>query len=139
MEGPRRGCSWYPDLTESLGDSRVRLKSAVQRFIQQKPSRANLDRDIDLVFLLVNYMTMIRINVHEAKTRLSYYLTKLKKKGETIILSNGHQPIAEIRPLPSPLTGKRPIGLAKGKFCVSPELFASLPDDVVEAFSGKTT
>lgn len=92
---------------------------------------------VDLVLLLVYCMAMIRINVHEAKTHLSYYLTKLKKKGETIILCNRNQPIAEIRPLPSPLTGKRPIGLAKGQFFVPKAFFESLPDDVVDAFSGK--
>ena len=84
-------------------------------------------------------MAMIRINVHEAKTHLSYYLTKLKKNGETIILCNRNQPIAEIRPLPSPLIGKRPIGLAKGQFSVAKEFFESLPDDVVDALSGKVT
>lgn len=82
---------------------------------------------------------MIRINVHEAKTHLSYYLTKLKKNGDTIILCNRNQPIAEIRPLPSPQTGKRPIGLAKGKFSVPPSFFESLPNDVLDAFSDKAT
>lgn len=82
---------------------------------------------------------MIRINVHEAKTHLSYYLAKLKQKGGTIILCNRNQPIAEIRSLPSPLTGKRPIGLAKGQLSVPRLFFESLPDDVVDAFSGKAT
>jgi antitoxin (DNA-binding transcriptional repressor) of toxin-antitoxin stability system len=84
-------------------------------------------------------MTMIRINVHEAKTHLSYYLARLKKHGETIILCNRNQPIAEIRPLPSPLTGKRPIGLAKGQFSVTPAFFEPLPNDVLDAFYGKAT
>lgn len=82
---------------------------------------------------------MIRINVHEAKTHLSYYLTKLKKNGETIIVCNRNQPIAEIRPVPSPLTGKRPIGLAKGKFSVPSAFFEPLPNDVLDAFSSKAT
>jgi antitoxin (DNA-binding transcriptional repressor) of toxin-antitoxin stability system len=84
-------------------------------------------------------MVMIKINVHEAKTHLSYYLTKLKKRGETIILCNRNQPIAEIRPLPSPLAGKRPIGLAKGQFSIPKAFFDPLPDDVADDFSGKTT
>ncbi|HSA87576.1 MAG TPA: hypothetical protein VLE46_15480 [Nitrospira sp.] len=82
---------------------------------------------------------MIRINVHEAKTHLSYYLAKLKKKRETIILCNRNQPIAEIRLLPSSFPGKRPIGLAKGQFSVPRSFFDSLPDDVVDSFSDKTT
>jgi antitoxin (DNA-binding transcriptional repressor) of toxin-antitoxin stability system len=84
-------------------------------------------------------MIMIRINVHEAKTHLSYYLAELKKKGETIILCNRNQPIAEIRSLPSPLMGKRPIGLAKGQFSVTPAFFEPLPNDVLDTFSGKAT
>ncbi|MDH5739779.1 MAG: hypothetical protein OEY77_05585 [Nitrospira sp.] len=101
--------------------------------------RIDLGCNLGLVILLVYYMGMIRINVHEAKTHLSYYLRKLKIKGETIILCNRNQPIAEIRPLPSPLTGKRPIGLAKGQFSVPAAFFESLPNDVVDAFSGKAT
>jgi antitoxin (DNA-binding transcriptional repressor) of toxin-antitoxin stability system len=89
--------------------------------------------------LLVYYTGMIRINVHEAKTHLSYYLAKVKKKGETIIVCNRNQPIAEIRALPSPLAGKRPIGLAKGQFSVPPAFFEPLPNDVLDAFSGKAT
>ena len=84
-------------------------------------------------------MGMIRINVHEAKTHLSYYLRKLKTKGETIILCNRNQPIAEIRPLPSALTRKRPIGLAKVQFSVAPAFFEPLSNDVLDAFSGKAT
>ena len=58
---------------------------------------------------------MIKLNVHEAKTHLSYYLQKLKR-GETILLCRRNVPIAEIRPLPArrknqttDRTGKRKI------------------------------
>ena len=45
--------------------------------------------------------------------------------------------IAEIRPLAPLYKVKRPIGLAKGEFTVSPEFFEPLPDDVVAAFTGE--
>ncbi len=79
---------------------------------------------------------MIRLNIHEAKTHLSRYLDKLKK-GETILLCKRNQPIAEIRPLPSPPARKRPIGLAKGRLTVSKELFKPLPEKVIDAFQGE--
>lgn len=79
---------------------------------------------------------MIRLNIHEAKTHLSRYLAKLKK-GETIILCKRNEPIAEIRPLPSPTRRKRPIGLAKGRLRIPEEFFEPLPDELLQAFQGE--
>lgn len=42
--------------------------------------------------------TMIRINIAEAKSRLSNYLERVER-GETIILCRRNVPIAEIRPV----------------------------------------
>ena len=81
-------------------------------------------------------MTMIRLNIHEAKTHLSRYLAKLKK-GETIILCRRNEPIAEIRPLPSPPSRKRSVGLAKGRLTVPKEFFEPLPDELIQAFQGE--
>lgn len=79
---------------------------------------------------------MIRINVHEAKTHLSRYLTRLAK-GETIIICNRNVPVAELRPLRPARTKKRPIGLARGTFAVSPRFFEPLPEEDLDAFSGR--
>ncbi|MFB3776285.1 MAG: type II toxin-antitoxin system Phd/YefM family antitoxin [Bryobacteraceae bacterium] len=78
---------------------------------------------------------MIRLNVHEAKTHLSGYLARLAK-GESILLCKHNTPIAEIRPLPAPRRTKRPLGLAKGAFRVTPEFFKPLPRSVLKAFQG---
>ena len=78
---------------------------------------------------------MIRLNIHEAKTHLSQYLEKLAK-GETIILCKRNIPIAEIRPIRPHREYKRPIGLAKGEFEVTPEFFDPLPDEMLNAFTG---
>ena len=80
---------------------------------------------------------MIKINIHEAKTHLSRYLARLAK-GETIVLCNRNVPVAEIRPLPARRTAKRPVGLARDSFTVSPAFFEPLPADLVAAFSGET-
>ncbi len=79
---------------------------------------------------------MIRLNIHEAKTHLSRYLAKLKK-GETTILCKRNEPIAEIRLLPSPLSRKRPVGLAKGGLKIPQEFFKPLPDELIRAFHGE--
>jgi antitoxin (DNA-binding transcriptional repressor) of toxin-antitoxin stability system len=79
---------------------------------------------------------MIKLNIHEAKTHLSKYLTRLEK-GETILLCRRNTPIAEIRPLPKARTKPRPIGLGKGKFKVAPSFFEPLPDEVIAAFEAR--
>lgn len=83
-------------------------------------------------------MSMIRINIHEAKTHLSYLSDGAQKGGNDHFVQS-QQPTAEIRPLPSPLTGKRPIGLAEGQFSVPAAFFEPLPNDVLDAFPGKAT
>lgn len=80
-------------------------------------------------------MTMIKLNIHEAKTHLSKYLAKLKA-GDRIVLCKHNHPIAEITPLPHVLGRPRPIGLAKGRFTVPRSFFEPLPEDTLRAFEG---
>jgi len=81
---------------------------------------------------------MNRINIHEAKTHLSRYLSRLKS-GETILLCRRNVPIAEIRSLDQKKRTKRKIGLAKGLLTVPESFFEPLPDDVLASFNGETT
>jgi prevent-host-death family protein len=80
---------------------------------------------------------MIMINIHEAKTHLSEYLAKLEE-GENIIICKRNVPIAEIRLVSHPLTKPRPLGLAKDTFVIPEAFFEPLPQDIIEAFRGKT-
>lgn len=80
-------------------------------------------------------MTMIKLNIHEAKTHLSRYLAELEK-GEVIVLCRRNVPIAEIRSISKP-KGERPIGLAKGKFEIPAEFFAPLPTEIVDSFEAR--
>ena len=84
-------------------------------------------------------MTMIKLNVHEAKTHLSRFLKRLEEDGETIVLCRRNVPIAEIRPLPARPPGPRPVGLAKGQFEVGEEFFEPLPESVLRGFEGEDT
>jgi antitoxin (DNA-binding transcriptional repressor) of toxin-antitoxin stability system len=79
---------------------------------------------------------MIRLNIHEAKTHLSKYLSMLEH-GEKIILCRRNIPIAEIVPIPKAGNVARPVGLAKGEFSVSPDFFSPLPEEIQNAFEGK--
>ena len=89
-----------------------------------------------MVMFMVYYLVMIRINIHEAKTHLSRYLERLRK-GERILLCKRNVPIAEIVPLPSARTRRRPIGRATGEFQVPESFFEPLPDDVLGDFAGE--
>lgn len=80
---------------------------------------------------------MKRLNIHEAKTHLSRYLSDVEN-GETVILCRRNVPIAEIRPLPKPGNGPRPLGLGKGFMTISEEFYEPLPDELLDAFEGKT-
>lgn len=78
---------------------------------------------------------MTKLNIHEAKTHLSAYLDRIAK-GETVILCKRNVPIAEIRPIAPEPRSPRPLGLAKGKFSISPSFFEPLPADLLESFNG---
>ncbi len=87
---------------------------------------------------MVYYSTiMITINVQEAKTHLSHYLDEVAK-GESFILCKRNKPVAEIRPILSKVTAKRPIGLAKGTFTIPAAFFDELPEETISLFSGVT-
>ncbi len=78
---------------------------------------------------------MIKLNIHEAKTHLSKYLSELKP-GERILLCKRNQPVAEITPLPEVPVRPRPIGLAKEKFAVPRSFFEPLPEELLRTFEG---
>ncbi len=78
---------------------------------------------------------MIKLNIHQAKTHLSRYLTRLAR-GESILLCKRNIPIAEIRPIAPSRKTKRPLGLAKSQVKVPPEFFEPLPAEVLNSFYG---
>jgi antitoxin (DNA-binding transcriptional repressor) of toxin-antitoxin stability system len=83
-------------------------------------------------------MTMIRINIHEAKAHLSRYLKKLRE-GDVLVICKRNVPIAEVRAIPSARTARRPVGLAKGELQVPDSFFEPLPEDVLSGFDGKNS
>lgn len=78
---------------------------------------------------------MVYVNIADAKARLSLYLDRVAR-GETIILCRRNAPVAEIRPLPKPLTEPRPIG-TDPDLVVPDSFFEPLPEDLLQAFEGR--
>ena len=78
---------------------------------------------------------MKKVNLYEAKTRLSALVDRVAE-GESILICRRNVPAAELRPVPKSRRTRRPIGLVAG-FSVPPSFFEPLPEDVVEAFSGR--
>ena len=91
----------------------------------------------ELVVFLTYYMTMIRINVAEAKARLSHYLETVEGE-ETIVVCRRNVPIAEIRPLPQQPRELRPVGIDRGMI-VPASFFEPLSPDLLDAFEGDSS
>jgi antitoxin (DNA-binding transcriptional repressor) of toxin-antitoxin stability system len=49
--------------------------------------------------------------------------------GERLLVVRDDRPVAELRPVPSPLSTPRPFGLCAGAFTVPDDFDAPLPDD----------
>ena len=75
---------------------------------------------------------MIKVNVAEAKARLSTYLNRVER-GETVVLCRRNVPIAEIRPLPRLPRRERPVGIDRG-MRVPDSFFEPLPDEILRAY-----
>lgn len=76
------------------------------------------------------------LNMHEAKTRLSEHVARLKE-GERIILCRRNRPVAQILPIVATPSEPRPIGLGKGLAEIPDSFFDPLPDDILDLFEGK--
>jgi len=87
------------------------------------------------VMKMVKYMTMKRVNVHEAKARLSELLDQVEA-GETVVICRRNVPAAELRAIPGPRRRRRPVGLARG-FEVPATFFEPLPPDLLAGFDGR--
>lgn len=75
---------------------------------------------------------MLRVNIAEAKARLSSVLESVQR-GETVVLCRRNVPIAEIRALPGLPAGERPVGIDRG-MKIPDSFFEPLPDEMRRAF-----
>jgi len=77
------------------------------------------------------FMTMIMVNIHEVKAKLSEFLDKVAG-GDRVMICKRNQPVAELRAVAQKRTRPRPIGGAKG-IVVPPSFFDPMPDDFLDA------
>lgn len=92
--------------------------------------------DLNTDSFMVMIIVMLKVNVAQAKAKLSEYLASAAG-GETVVICNRNVPVAELRAIPQAARKPRPVGLAKGQFRVPPRFFDPLPDDLVAAFRGR--
>jgi prevent-host-death family protein len=77
---------------------------------------------------------MEKVNIHDAKTRLSSLIERVEA-GEEIVIARAGRPVARLTPLAS--RGKpRKLGALDGRFRIPDDFNAPLPDAVLKAFSG---
>ena len=77
-------------------------------------------------------MTVMTVNVHEAKTQLSQLLLRIGM-GEEVVIAKAVKPVARLVPYASP-QGRRAPGSAHGQVWIAPDFNAPLPDGVLAAF-----
>ena len=81
-------------------------------------------------------MTMKMVNINEAKAKLSEFLDSVAQ-GETVIICNRNQPVAELRAVPKKRTEPRPIGLGKGTIKMLPGFDEPMSDqDLDQWYNG---
>jgi antitoxin (DNA-binding transcriptional repressor) of toxin-antitoxin stability system len=80
-------------------------------------------------------MTMIMVNVFEAKARLSEFL-EAAGRGERVVICNRNRPVAELRAIVASAARSRQLGHASGKIRIPQTFFDPLPDEVLEGFVG---
>jgi prevent-host-death family protein len=76
--------------------------------------------------------SVVRVGVHEAKTRLSQLL-RLVDGGQEVEISRGGEPVARIVPIRR--RAKRQLGVDHGVFRVPDDFDAPLPDEVLASFA----
>lgn len=78
------------------------------------------------------------INIYEAKTHLSSLVDRASK-GETIVIAKSGTPLAKLVPLEEGKKKKKfKFGTMKGEFVVPDDFDAPLPDEILDAFLGKS-
>ncbi len=81
------------------------------------------------------FMTMIMVNIHEAKAKLSEFLDKVAR-GDRVMICKRNQPVAELRAVEAQAqrNAPRPIGLGKGTFSIPATFFEPMPEKWLDDF-----
>lgn len=79
---------------------------------------------------------MLTISVDEIQKDILAYL-RLVKTGETLVITQSNEPIAEVKPFKQPALAMRPFGLCAGQFTVPSDFDSPLPDEIAASFEGR--
>ncbi|HTP29131.1 MAG TPA: type II toxin-antitoxin system Phd/YefM family antitoxin [Anaeromyxobacteraceae bacterium] len=79
---------------------------------------------------------MEQVNIHEAKTHLSRLIEEVETGGEEIVVVKAGKPVAKLCPIRAE-GRRRKLGLLDGKFRIPDDFNAPLPDEILDAFSGR--
>lgn len=77
-------------------------------------------------------MTMKMVNIHVAKAKLSEFLDAVAQ-GETVIICNRNQPVAELRAVSKKRTEPRPIGGETG-IKILPSFYDPMTEEELDEF-----
>lgn len=77
---------------------------------------------------------MRKVNIYEAKTRLSQ-LVEEAASGRDVVIARAGRPVARLTRL-SEATRKRRLGLLDGRFRIPDDFNRPLPEDVLRTFEG---
>ena len=79
---------------------------------------------------------MSTITIDEIRRDLTGYLQRVKA-GETFLVIDSGQPVAEIKPVTQRGEGLRPYALGAGKFRVPDGFDMPLPEEIIAKFEGR--
>ena len=79
---------------------------------------------------------MHTVNIHEAKTHLSKLLEEVSN-GKGIVIAKSGKPMAKLTGIKSAKPVRKP-GFLKGKIKIADDFDAPLPEDLLDAFEGKS-
>jgi antitoxin (DNA-binding transcriptional repressor) of toxin-antitoxin stability system len=78
-------------------------------------------------------MTMKKVNIYEAKARLSEYV-EAAERGERVVICRRNRAVAELRRIGDARTSPRPVGGAEAGIEIPETFFEPLPASFVDAF-----
>lgn len=79
---------------------------------------------------------MTTITLEDIKRDLPGALKRVSA-GETLLILEADQPVAELKPVPPVSQQLRPFGLCTGEFVVPADFDAPLPDEILAEFEGE--
>ena len=78
---------------------------------------------------------MTAVTLNEIEQNFAGYFGRVAA-GESLLITQGGAPVAEMKPIRPTLLGPRPSGLCAGEFQVPDDFDAPLPDEILNQFEG---